>query len=96
MRVGAAPRAVPGLLPVTNLAQIQRIAARGGAKLPAEFQADLEKFADDDQGQFEVGVEFSIRQTSELVDAGVDGIHYYVLNKSEAARRVLHAVQLPR
>ena len=87
---------VPGLLPVTNLAQIQRIASLCGAKLPAQFQADLQKYADDDQGQFEVGVEFTIRQTSELVEAGVDGIHYYVLNKSEAARRVLHAVQLPR
>jgi methylenetetrahydrofolate reductase (NADPH) len=87
---------VPGLLPVTNLAQIQRIASLCGAKLPAAFQADLQKYADDEQGQFEVGVEFSIRQSSELVDAGVAGIHYYVLNKSEAARRVLHAVQLPR
>ena len=87
---------VPGLLPVTNLAQIQRIASLCGAKLPAQFQADLQKYADDDQGQFEVGVEFATRQTSELVEAGVDGIHYYVLNKSEAARRVLHAVQLPR
>ena len=87
---------VPGLLPVTNLAQIQRIAALCGARLPARFEADLQKHADDDAGQFEVGVDFSIRQTSELVDAGVDGIHYYVLNKSEAARRVLHAVQLPR
>ncbi len=87
---------VPGLLPVTNLAQIQRIASLCGAKLPRQFQADLQKFADDEAGQFEVGVEFSIRQTAELVDAGVDGIHYYVLNKSEAARRVLHAVQLPR
>lgn len=87
---------VPGLLPVTNLAQIQRITSLCGAKLPAAFQADLQRFADDDQGQFEVGVEYAIRQTAELVEAGVDGIHYYVLNKSEAARRVLHAVQLPR
>jgi methylenetetrahydrofolate reductase (NADPH) len=87
---------VPGLLPVTNLAQIRRITSLCGAKLPAAFQAELQKYADDDQGQFEVGVEHSIQQSTELVEAGVDGIHYYVLNKSEAARRVLHAVQLPR
>jgi len=95
-RAGISVPIVPGLLPVTNLAQIQRIASLCGAKLPAQFQADLEKHADDEQGQFEVGVEFSIGQTSELVDSGVDGVHYYVLNKSEAARRVLNAVQLPR
>lgn len=87
---------IPGLLPVTNLAQIKRIASLCGAKLPARFQADLEKHVGDDRGQFEVGVEFATRQTAELLEAGVDGIHYYVLNKSEAAQRVLDAVRLPR
>ncbi len=95
-RLGIQTPIVPGLLPVTNLAQIKRIASLCGAKLPARFQADLEKFADDDQGQFEVGVEFATRQTAELLEAGVEGIHYYVLNKSEAARQVLQAIRLPR
>lgn len=95
-RLGIQTPIVPGLLPVTNLAQIKRIASLCGAKLPARFQTDLEKYVDDDQGQFEVGVEFATRQTAELLEAGVDGIHYYVLNKSEAAQRVLQAVRLPR
>jgi methylenetetrahydrofolate reductase (NADPH) len=95
-RLGIQAPIVPGLLPVTNLAQIKRIASLCGAKLPAQFQADLEKCADDDRGQFEVGVEFATRQTADLLAAGVEGIHYYVLNKSEAAQRVLQAVRLPR
>ncbi len=87
---------VPGLLPVTNGAQIQRIAALCGAKLPEAFVADLQKHEDDPAGQFEVGVEFATRQTAELLEAGVPGIHFYVLNKSEAAERVLGALDLPR
>jgi methylenetetrahydrofolate reductase (NADPH) len=87
---------VPGLLPVTNGAQIQRITSLCGAKLPASFVADLAKHEDGSDGQFEVGVEFAMRQTAELVEAGVPGIHYYVLNKSEATERVLSAVGLPR
>lgn len=87
---------VPGLLPVTNGAQIQRIAALCGAKLPQSFIADLQKHEDDPAGQFEVGVEFATRQTEELLASGVPGIHFYVLNKSEAAERVLGAVDLPR
>jgi methylenetetrahydrofolate reductase (NADPH) len=94
--VGIGVPIVPGLLPVTNLAQIKRIATLCGAKLPAKFQAALEKHVDDDRGQFEVGVEFATRQTAELLETGVEGIHYYVLNKSEAADRVLQAVRLPR
>jgi len=87
---------VPGLLPVTNGAQIQRIATLCGAKLPAQFVGDLQKHEGDPAGQFEVGVEFATRQTEELIAAGVPGIHFYVLNKSEAANRVLGAVALPR
>jgi methylenetetrahydrofolate reductase (NADPH) len=86
---------VPGLLPVTNGAQIQRIASLCGAKLPAQFVADLEKHAGDTAGQFEVGVEFATRQTEELLAAEIPGIHFYVLNKSEAAERVLSAIALP-
>lgn len=87
---------VPGLLPITNLEQIKRITSLCAAKLPQQLLADLEKYADDPQGQFEVGVEHATRQTVELVEAGVAGIHYYVLNKSAAAQRVLDAVALPR
>lgn len=85
---------VPGLLPVTNLAQIQRIASLCGAKLPPRFTAALEKHADDAAGQFEAGVEFAIEQCRELLDAGVPGVHFYVLNKSEATRRVLSELKL--
>ena len=87
---------VPGLLPVTNGAQIQRITSLCGAKLPAEFLAALSRHEDGSAGQFEVGVEFAAKQTAELVAAGVPGIHYYVLNKSEATERVLNFVALPR
>lgn len=87
---------VPGLLPVTNGAQIQRIASLCGAKLPQEFVADLQKFENDPAGQFEVGVEFATKQSEELLASGIPGIHFYVLNKSEAAERVLGAVALPR
>ena len=84
---------VPGLLPVTSLKQIQRIASMCGAKLPQQFVADLEKQETDD-GQFEVGVEFAAKQTQELVKAGVAGLHFYVLNRSGATSRILEAVEL--
>ncbi|QEG37124.1 methylenetetrahydrofolate reductase [NAD(P)H] [Bythopirellula goksoeyrii] len=87
---------VPGLLPVTNGAQIQRISSLCGAKLPPDFLAALSEHEDGSEGQFEVGVEFATKQAAELVAAGVPGIHFYVLNKSEATERVLRDVQLPR
>ncbi|MEY4567434.1 MAG: 5,10-methylenetetrahydrofolate reductase [Planctomycetota bacterium] len=83
---------VPGILPVTNLAQIQRITSLCKAKLPQSFVDRLGERSDE-QWQFEVGVEFAQQQVSELLDRGVPGIHFYVLNKSQATRRVLEAVR---
>jgi methylenetetrahydrofolate reductase (NADPH) len=95
-RAGIRVPIVPGILPVTNLAQIQRIAALCGATLPVEFRKALEAAADDVQGQFDVGVEFATRQVQALIDRGVPGMHFYVLNKSPATGGVLRAVALSR
>jgi methylenetetrahydrofolate reductase (NADPH) len=86
---------IPGVLPVTNLAQIQRITSLCGACLPADFVADLQAQGDDVDAQFEIGVEFATRQVQGLIDDGVSGLHFYVLNKSPATCRVLQAVARP-
>jgi methylenetetrahydrofolate reductase (NADPH) len=87
---------VPGLLPVTNLAQIQRITSLCGARLPEAFVRRLEAAGDSVDEQFKIGVEFAAEQTQSLVDAGVPGVHFYVLNRSEAAADVLNNVKLSR
>lgn len=87
---------VPGLLPVTNLTQIQRITSLCGATLPAEFVAELEVAGDDADEQFRAGVRFATRQLIGLLDAGIAGVHFYVLNRSEATSQVLENVDLPR
>jgi methylenetetrahydrofolate reductase (NADPH) len=94
--IGITVPIVPGLLPVTNFAQIQRITSLCGAKLPADFVRRLEAAGEDVEAQFKVGVEFATRQTQGLIDSGVPGIHFYVLNRSEAAAEVLNNVSLPR
>ena len=82
---------VPGVLPVTNLAQIQRITSLCGSSLPQDFVTKLSQREDDTQWQFEVGVEFAAAQVQDLIASGAPGVHFYVLNKSQATRRVLEA-----
>jgi len=90
-RLGIHVPIVPGVLPVTNLSQIQRITSMCGARLPNAFLARLNESADADW-QFRVGVEFAINQVRELLESGVPGLHFYVLNKSQATCEVLKAV----
>ncbi|TWT42467.1 5,10-methylenetetrahydrofolate reductase [Botrimarina hoheduenensis] len=92
--VGVNVPIIPGLLPVTNVAQVKRIASLCGAQLPADFLGLLEGASEDAAAQFEIGVQQATAQSQGLIDGGVPGIHYYVLNKSEAASRVLEAVTL--
>lgn len=86
---------VPGLLPVTSFKQIKRIASLCGAALPQDFQNALENCGDDTEAQFEAGTEQATRQAAELIEAGVPGIHFYVLNKSRATSTVLNGLHLP-
>lgn len=81
---------IPGLLPVTDLNQIQRITSLCGAKLPQQFVDDLSSTDD----QFRVGVDQATRQIQELQQAGIDGLHLYVLNRSMAAIEIMKQVDM--
>jgi methylenetetrahydrofolate reductase (NADPH) len=85
---------VPGVMPVTNYAQVRRIASLCKARLPEAFTRVFEAAGDDEVAQFEAGVEYAARQVEELVAGGVPGMHFYVLNKSPATIRVLEHVGL--
>ncbi len=76
---------VPGLLPVTDLKQIQRISSLCGAKLPQDFVDALGSTED----QFQVGVEQAVAQIEELKSGGINGLHLYVLNRSKAIVEIM-------
>lgn len=94
-QIGIRAPLIPGILPVISLNQIQRIVSLCGAKMPPALLASLEAQRDDPAGQLRVGVEHAIRQCQALIDHGVPGLHFYVLNKSEAPVQILRALQLP-
>ena len=94
-KAGITQPIIPGVLPVTNLAQIQRITSLCGAKLPESLVRRLAEREGDDDWQFQVGVDFAAQQVQALIDAGVPGVHFYVLNKSQATAAVLQRVKLP-
>jgi methylenetetrahydrofolate reductase (NADPH) len=88
---------VPGLLPVLSLKQIQRITTLCKARLPDDLVAGLQRYEHDPAGQTNVGIEHCIRQCEGLIQAGVPGIHFYVLNRSDTVRRILAALgMVPR
>lgn len=74
---------IPGILPIRNLKQLDRIVHMSGASLPAKLKSDLEKHQNDPRAVANVGREHAISQCRELIELGVHGIHVYSLNKAE-------------
>jgi methylenetetrahydrofolate reductase (NADPH) len=86
--IGIGVPILPGLMPVTDVAQIERFTLMCGASLPADLRARLERVRDDKQAVMAVGIEWAIRQARELLAGGAPGIHFYTLNRSLATRVV--------
>ena len=85
---------VPGLLPVTNLAQVKRITSLCGAGIPMALLQRLELHEGSKDGQEIVGIGHAVEQARCLITAGVPGIHFYVLNKSHAAQFICRDLSL--
>ena len=83
---------VPGILPVTNFKQATRIASMCKVAIPEQL-AKAMNASDDPGDQFQIGVEHARAQTADLMAQKVPGIHYYVLNKSDAAAALLDGMQ---
>jgi methylenetetrahydrofolate reductase (NADPH) len=84
---------VPGIMPITGVAQIERFTQMCGAKIPADLHARLRRYQDDPSTVMAIGIEHAIRQCRRLLEGGVPGIHFYTLNKSHATRSILAAIK---
>ncbi|HQR79886.1 MAG TPA: methylenetetrahydrofolate reductase [NAD(P)H] [Actinomycetota bacterium] len=79
---------IPGIMPVTNVRQIQRFAELSGTPLPADMVAQFERIADDPAAVVELGVEHAATLGARLLDGGAPGLHFYTLNRSFSTLRV--------
>ena len=86
---------IPGIMPILNVAQIKRITSMCGAALPPGLANRLEAAQDDKDAQFKIGVDFAIGQCQDLLERGVPGIHFYVLNRSQACETILTTLGHP-
>ncbi|MDX6664518.1 MAG: methylenetetrahydrofolate reductase [Solirubrobacteraceae bacterium] len=87
---------VPGIWPITNVAQIERVTQLSAASLPAALLDELHARADDPEAVLDFGVAYAALQCAELLAGGAPGIHFYTLNRSPATRAILSALRLAR
>jgi methylenetetrahydrofolate reductase (NADPH) len=85
---------VPGIMPVTNVSQIERFAALSGAAFPAELAERFSAVAGDEAAVVRLGVEVAAAMCQRLLDIGAPGLHFYTLNRSHSTIEVYEALGL--
>jgi methylenetetrahydrofolate reductase (NADPH) len=84
---------IAGIMPINNVTQIKRFVTLCGAKIPHPLLLQLESLESDPLAVHAAGVEYAIRQCEDLLANGVDGLHFYTLNKSKATVLIGQALQ---
>ncbi len=85
--LGVSKPVLPGIMPVTNVAQITRMATLSGAEVPARV-VDAVTAVDDPADVRRVGVDLASRLCAELLAGGAPGLHFYTMNRSTASREI--------
>lgn len=89
LRAGINVPVVPGIMPVTNAKQIIRICQLSGTKLPPQFRAMVEKFADKPEALKQAGIAYATGQIIDLIANGFDNVHIYTMNKPEIFKGIM-------
>ncbi len=87
---------VPGIMPVTNVSQIERFAVLSGADFPTDLADRLHAVADDATAVRRIGVDAATALCRRLLDEGVPGLHFITLNRSTATSEIWQQLELTR
>jgi methylenetetrahydrofolate reductase (NADPH) len=79
---------LPGIMPVTNVRQIERFSVLSGAAFPAELAVRFHAVADDPTAVVDLGIEVAGELAQALLAGGAPGLHFYTLNRSTATREI--------
>ena len=85
---------VPGIMPVTNIAQVERMAELSGAAFPHWLREKLEAGRTPEEVR-QIGVDAATELCAKLLEAGAPGLHFYTLNKSTATLEIYAQLGLP-
>jgi len=84
---------VPGIMPITQYAQLFRFSEMCGADIPRWMRKRLEGFGDDRESIQAFGLDVVSNLCQRLLDAGAPGLHFYTMNQATPTLAILANLQ---
>jgi methylenetetrahydrofolate reductase (NADPH) len=69
------------MLPILSGSQLKKFTTLCGATIPTPMRNRLDELGENDEAAVAYGIEYATRQCEELLREGVEGLHFYTLNK---------------
>lgn len=88
-KIGINVPILPGIMPLTSLAQARRFTSRCSASIPNNLEKNLEKYADNPTEELQYCTDYIIQLSTELLEHDAPGIHFFTLNKSTQANSII-------
>jgi methylenetetrahydrofolate reductase (NADPH) len=83
-KAGSSLPVIAGILPITNVKQLNRMVELSGMKVPTFIADKFEKYSDDLEATKEIGIEIATTLGAELLRRGVPGLHFYTMNSAQS------------
>lgn len=93
-KVGISLPVVPGIMPITNYANLVRFSDMCGAEIPRWIRKQLEAYGDDTASIVQFGEEVVTRMCEQLLKAGCPGLHFYTLNQADPSLAIWNNLKL--
>ena len=84
---------IPGILPVTNVKQLNRMAELSGVPIPTQISESFAKVEANPDDVRKLGVEIATKLCQDLLEAGAPGLHFYTMNTSSATREIYSQIK---
>ena len=79
---------VPGIMPVTNAKQVNRIRTLSGQNIPPRFRYIVDRFGEDPAAMAQAGIAFATQQIVDLYANGINAVHVYSMNNARVAGKI--------
>ncbi len=92
-KAGVTVPIIPGIMPITNYGQLDRMIQIAGCNVPLKLRNYFDKYKDDKVALEEAGIIFTSYQILDLIANDVDGIHIYSMNKSDYIIKLMRNIE---